>query len=144
MLYTFKHVIRARARGTLAAAGLVLCLIVADTARASVLWTTNPNLPTSFSSYLLGPSAETPALDREVADDFNVIGTIERIVADGVDCNNGCFGGQPVTGVYVRFYEWTASGPGALLSQQFVAGHVAAAVVDELELVEIEITQCVL
>ncbi|MGP1346813.1 MAG: outer membrane protein assembly factor BamB family protein [Phycisphaerales bacterium] len=89
---------------------------------SEILWTTNPDMPTVYSAYLLGPSVSSPVLQGEVADDFNVFGTIEHILADGETCINGCFGTPDgVTGVFVRFYEWTEAGPGGLLDEQFVA-----------------------
>ncbi len=91
-----------------------------STANADTLWFTNPDMPTVYSANLIGPSAKTPMSESEVADDFNVIGLIEQVIADGEDCNS-CYSGQPVTGVYVRFYEWTESGPGELQSEQFLA-----------------------
>lgn len=86
-----------------------------------VVWSTNPDIPTVYSNALIGPSVDSPVLHGEVADDFNVNGTIEHILADGVTCNNGCFGSPAgITGVYVRFYEWTEAGPGVLQDEQFV------------------------
>lgn len=98
---------------------LALLLTVPWAHAQETLWTTNPDLPTPFSNFPMGPSARTPITDREIADDFNVIGVVERILADGMDCQ-GCYANQPVTGVYVRFYAWTISGPGELQSEQFL------------------------
>ncbi len=108
---------------SLRVSALVACAVaaLASTAAAEELWTTNPDIPTFYNQFLIGPSAITPVLNSEVADDFNVIGTIERVDADGEDCRNGCFDGQPVTGVYVRFYEWTPDGPGTLQDEQYLA-----------------------
>lgn len=60
-----------------------------------------------------------PAQSSEAADDFEVHGTIERIVVTG----NDCFQCAPpeVSGVFVRFYNWTTSGPGALVQEYFVS-----------------------
>jgi hypothetical protein len=102
----------------LSAAAAAASIAVPATA-GETLWTTNPNMPTLYSSGMIGPSVQTPQTNKEVADDFNVIGLIEEVLADGDDCP-GCFCCQPVTGVFVRFYEWTASGPGALQSEQFL------------------------
>ncbi len=60
----------------------------------------------------------TSPRDREVADDFNVTGQIERLVVTGRGCGN-C--STPVVdGVFVRFYEWTSTGPGGLEQEFFV------------------------
>ena len=48
----------------------------------------------------------------ETADDFDVVGSVERLYVAGNDCF-GCVA-PVVAGVHVRFYEWTADGPGAL------------------------------
>ncbi len=58
-------------------------------------------------------------VNREVADDFNATGTIERLVVPGRGCSQ-C--GTPVVdGAYVRFYEWTPNGPGALQQEIFAS-----------------------
>ena len=54
----------------------------------------------------------------EAADDFDVVGTIERVYVSGYGCS-AC-AAPTVAGVHVRFYEWTASGPGALQAAYFV------------------------
>ena len=55
----------------------------------------------------------------EAADDFDTIGTIDRVYVVGNDCF-GCVA-PVVAGVHVRFYEWTDKGPGALQRADFVA-----------------------
>lgn len=61
------------------------------------------------------------AFQREVADDFDFTGPITALYVSGF--NGGPTGSPtPVDGVWVRFYEWTASGPGALQWETFVAG----------------------
>lgn len=102
-----------------AVAALGLAALTGAVAEGDTLWFTNPDIPTFVSAFTIGPSVRTPLTDKEIADDFNVIGTIEQVLADGDDCQ-GCFGNQPVTGVYVRFYEWTPSGPGVLQSEQYL------------------------
>lgn len=95
-------------------------LVCTGSANGDVLWTTNPDMPTTFiSSWVVGPSAQTWIYNHEAADDFNVIGSIEKVLADGQDCV-GCYAGQPVAGVFVRFYEWTPDGPGALQEEYFL------------------------
>ncbi len=95
-------------------------LLLVATAHADTLWATHDEIPTFFNSGMTGQSVKTPLLDTEVADDFNVIGTIDKVLADGNDCQ-GCYSNQPVTGVWVRFYEWTQNGPGALQYEAFLA-----------------------
>lgn len=64
----------------------------------------------------------SPAQNLEAADDFNVQGRIERILVGGDNpCIAGC-AAPPVTGVWVRFYAWTPSGPGALQRELFLSG----------------------
>jgi hypothetical protein len=74
-----------------------------------------------WSNYTTVPSVlwTSPPSNQEAADDFDVIGTVTRVVANG----NGCWQcASPVlAGVYVRFYAWQAGLPGALQYQAFVA-----------------------
>jgi hypothetical protein len=67
-----------------------------------------------------GPSNHSPLgpVDAEVADDFELTASIDRIVAYGF---NFPFGVPDFGGVHVRFYAWTAGGPGALQSEFFLA-----------------------
>ena len=66
-----------------------------------------------------GPSTVWPGQsDKEVADDFELTGQIERLVAVGKGCAN-CSPPQ-IDGVYVRFYEHTPAGPGALQAEYFL------------------------
>ncbi len=61
-----------------------------------------------------------PALSNEAADDFDLVGLIERVYFTG---NNSCLAfcdPPPVTGVWVRFFEWTDAGPGTLQAEHFV------------------------
>ena len=67
-----------------------------------------------------GPSNHVPAgpIDAEVADDFDLTASIDRIVAWGFIFPNV---GADFSGVYVRFYASTDNGgPGALQSETFV------------------------
>lgn len=54
-----------------------------------------------------------PPQSLEAADDFDVQGVVTRITTS----SNGCFQCAPpsVSGVIVRFYEWSNGAPGALL-----------------------------
>lgn len=101
---------------------LLAALSLASTAQVAAadekLWSTNDTWEsgTYTTSYSIRHGGQFPA-DSEVADDFLVTGTINRVVVEGRDGGTG----QPVVeGVYIRFYEWTADGPGALQSEQFV------------------------
>lgn len=70
------------------------------------------------------------AFQREVADDFDFQGLITGLVVYGF--NGGPTGSPtPVDGVWVRFYEWTASGPGPLQSATFIAGNDPSLGIDE-------------
>jgi hypothetical protein len=74
----------------------------------------------STSYYALPESAVTtvPVASSELADDFDVVGTVERLYVIG----GGCFNCTPpvVSAVVVRFYEWTAAGPGALQQEELI------------------------
>ncbi len=67
----------------------------------------------------IGPSVVTPTTDVEVADDFDLDATIEQLVAEGHGPD--CCVPPAVAGVRVRFYAWTAAGPGALQQEAFLA-----------------------
>lgn len=80
-----------------------------------VVWSQPQN-----TTYATVPSSVSvdPPVDVEIADDFQVFGTVSRIVVNGWDC---FYCAQPdVAGAFVRFYEWTVTGPGALQSEFFV------------------------
>ncbi len=99
---------------------LLLAILCTSGALAGedILWQTPyPSASTFNTSYTVVHGGTSPR-DQEVADDFNATGVIERIVAPG----GGCFNCQPpvVDGVWVRFYEWTSAGPGAVQQEQFV------------------------
>ncbi|HEX7313339.1 MAG TPA: Ig-like domain-containing protein, partial [Pyrinomonadaceae bacterium] len=61
-------------------------------------------------------------IDKELADDFNLVGDIDRVVVNGAE------GGavSTVRGAYVRFYKWENGNPGALQDEQYVAAGSAA------------------
>src|SRR5262245_27987383 len=76
-----------------------------------------------FSQYADGQSTYGPSqlwpdagVNSEAADDFDVIGSIDRVVASGF-----IWGVTPQwRGVYVRFYQYGGNGaPGALLREEF-------------------------
>ncbi|HSL16683.1 MAG TPA: hypothetical protein VLB51_02135 [Methylomirabilota bacterium] len=107
---------------------LVLLAVAAPSvAQQHLLFSNAPNGSTTSNQSRLvagGPLAT----DTEVADDFDVIGNVERVIATG----NGCFQCAPpdVVGVWVRFWESTSAGPGALQAEHFVAAGDPAFVYD--------------
>lgn len=94
---------------------MVIAGVTSGAGASHVVWSQPWN-----STWDAPPSIVTtrPAASTELADDFEVNGTIERIVVSG----NDCFQCAPpiVAGVWVRFYEWTESGPGELQFGEFV------------------------
>lgn len=119
---------------------LLVGLITAATAApavaqgaAQLLWS-NP-----WSNYTAIPSRTwtQPPSDLEAADDFELHGSITRVVFDG----HGCFqcAAPTVTGVTVRFYAWNNGTPGALQYQTTVAAgspqlHYVAALPETVDL----------
>jgi IPT/TIG domain-containing protein len=66
------------------------------------------------------------SVNSEVADDFNVVANIDRVVADGF-----IWGTVNFQGVYVRFYAYSPDGtPGALQRQYFINGGFTNGTVD--------------
>jgi Divergent InlB B-repeat domain len=75
-----------------------------------------------------GPSELWTAagINSEVADDFDVVGNIDRVVASGF-----IWGTVDFRGVYVRFYAYKADGtPGALLKEYFLTSGFNAGTID--------------
>lgn len=101
-------------------AGFAASFVLVSAAFATdTLFSSGWSNETTVSSHLCG----TPSVFTEAADDFDLEATIERIYVNG---DNPCIATcvpppPPVTGVRVRFYEWTENGPGVLQSEQFVA-----------------------
>jgi hypothetical protein len=73
---------------------------------------------TGWTNLTLGASHVSGPEDREVADDFDHAGPIGRVFAEGHGPLNGSY---PVDAVTVRFYAWTAAGPGALQVEHVLA-----------------------
>ncbi len=74
-----------------------------------------------FSQLVDGQSVFGPSdvwtqshVDREVADDFDVVGSIDRVVADGSASDFLTF-----QGVYVRFYAYNTDGTPGTLQQEY-------------------------
>jgi hypothetical protein len=75
-----------------------------------------------------GPSELWTAagINSEVADDFDVVGSIDRVVASGF-----IWGTVDFRGVYVRFYAYKADGtPGALQKEYFLTSGFNAGTID--------------
>lgn len=104
----------------------VACVALALLASASpsvaldVLWQSPAGGYTTVGSY----SWLAPPANQEAADDFEAVGSIERIVMSGYNnCLGPCPPGVQVLGASVRVYAWTTHGPGALqLDDHFTAG----------------------
>jgi hypothetical protein len=91
-----------------------LALAGASTAPASQLVYSQA----SDNQSTFGPSQLWPAgpVDGELADDFETVGAIDRVVASGF-----IWGQVSFQGVYVRFYEYKSDGtPGALQREYFL------------------------
>jgi len=102
-----------------AAAVAAACLGSVDPAGATELLFVNPQ----NSNWTTVPSAiwSSPPADREAADDFDLHATIERVIFVG---DNPCLvqcDPPPVTGVVVRFHEWTEAGPGAVQQESWLS-----------------------
>lgn len=100
---------------------LVALILLAAAATSSVgqseiVW----NNPWNTNATQIGPSSDSPESWGEVADDFDAVASIDRIIARGDGA--GCFSCDPpaTLGVFVRFYEWTDAGPGALQREYFI------------------------
>jgi outer membrane protein assembly factor BamB len=71
---------------------------------------------TSQSVLALGPLGQ-PLADSEIADDFAAHARIRRLDFWGIPCFCQT---PPVAGVFARFYEWTADGPGPQQGEFFL------------------------
>ncbi|HEU0292450.1 MAG TPA: hypothetical protein VFR47_06925 [Anaerolineales bacterium] len=92
---------------------------------------------------IVGPSMQTrsasPAINMEIADDFDVGGTIERVVVSGYRDFHAPL--NPVVyGAYVRFYEWLNGHPGALQAESFLATSDSRLVYDPVRPTQFDIT----
>src|SRR6478736_8475656 len=106
------------------------------TAIAAFLMAAINSLPASallYSQAVDGQSAFGPSevwtpsnINSEVADDFDVVGTINRVFANGY-----VQGAVTFEGVHVRFYEYLLDGtPGALQQEYFFATGYNAGAID--------------
>jgi hypothetical protein len=92
---------------------------------------------------IIGPSTETrsvsPAINMEIADDFEVGGTIQRVVVSGYRDFNAP--SNPVVyGAKVRFYEWLNGHPGALQAEASLASGDSRLVYDPAQPTQFDIT----
>jgi hypothetical protein len=113
---------------------LMLAVSTSSALAQDLVWSQSPNGNSAF-----GPSVEWAGIyNQEVADDFDVSGTIERMYVHGY----GCFQCAPPTvqGVYVRFYEHTSLGPGALQAEYFIEGDDPTFIYNPAEPAELDIT----
>jgi len=106
------------------------------TVLAASLWISNPSAKASdllYSQAVDGQSAFGPSevwtpsnINSEVADDFEVVGSINRVFANGY-----VQGAVTFEGVHVRFYEYLLDGtPGALQQEYFFATGYNAGAID--------------
>ena len=106
------------------------------TVLAASLWVSNPSAKASELLYsqavdgqsIFGPSEVwTPSnINSEVADDFDVVGNIDRVFANGYVQGSVTF-----EGVYVRFYQYLADGtPGPLQKGYFFTKGYNAGAID--------------
>ncbi len=98
-----------------AACAAILSATGVAAADDELIWDTTPGQFNSSTS--LGSLNEFGA-DNQVADDFNLVAQVRRIVAHGAGCS-AC-GPPTIAGVRVRFFEWTPDGPGAIQQETFV------------------------
>lgn len=59
------------------------------------------------------------SVDTEIADDFECAGVVTRLYVEGSSCSSCTL--PNLLGAHVRFYAWTPTGPGALLSHEFLS-----------------------
>lgn len=92
------------------------------------------------STYTYIPSVvwANPVANQEAADDFDVSGTISRVVMIA----DGCFSCAPaaLAGVWVRFYAWQNGNPGALQYQAYVPTGSPGLLYNPASLTDIDIT----
>ncbi|MEW6209661.1 MAG: IPT/TIG domain-containing protein [Acidobacteriota bacterium] len=120
--------------------GLILLVFfaAARTEAGELLWSQRGD---NFS--IIGPSTEDRMsawpVNAEVADDFDIDGIIDRVVVFG--WRDFVYPQNPtVLGTYVRFYEWTASGPGALQFEYFAQTGAGTLVYDPVNPMELDVT----
>jgi hypothetical protein len=120
-------------RTTIAAALATIALVPAANAQHQ-LWIQYADNHANVESFLGTAVGE----DQEAADDFDVVGSIDRVVAAG----RLCFACQApdVQGVWVRFHEHVAGEVGALQAEYFLAAGDPDFRYDPLEPQDLDIT----
>src|SRR5690348_11303334 len=84
-----------------------ICAEVMNGQTSNLLYSQLPDGQSTFGpSEIFAPAS----VNSEVADDFNVVGAIERVYASGF-----IWGTVSFQGVYVRFYEYKPDGTPGLL-----------------------------
>src|SRR5690606_28179569 len=115
----------------------ILLLLAAPSASGlELLYSTGWSNLTTAEAFV----CSSPALRYEAADDFDVVGSIERITFNG---NNGCLSicsPPPVVGVRIRFFAWTATGPGPLQSEVFLPNGTPGFFFDSQNVEDLDIT----
>jgi hypothetical protein len=102
----------------------------------ALMWAGNLNGQTSGSLYSQQPDGQSTfgpselfapaAVNSEMADDFDVVGNIDRVYASGF-----IWGAVDFQGVYVRFYEYKPNGtPGVLQREYFFNSGFNAGAID--------------
>ena len=121
-----------RAVAALCAAVVSLSVPAAATEQ---IWSTGWSNMTTVQSQACG----SPTMVNEAADDFELVGLVERVYVTGYNsCVAVCFP-PPVTGAWVRFYAWTAAGPGALQAEFFVPAGPGLAL-DPTDIQDVDVT----
>lgn len=94
-------------------------------AQTQAVW----NQPVDHYGILDSTVIDAPPHDIETADDFELVGSVSRVIVGGYKCL-GCGGGLDVNGAWVRFYDWVDGDPGALQHEVFVPDDDPALVYD--------------
>lgn len=100
------------------------------------IWSTGWSNYTTVESELCG----SPALANEAADDFDLVGLVERVYVTGDNACIAVCSPPPLAGAHVRFYDWTPAGPGALLSDQFVPAGGPELACDPTDIQDVDVT----
>lgn len=111
---TSSRVQRVRRSVLLSSVAGLLALASSASAQQELLFSSSSD---GTSYYALPESAVTtsPAASSEAADDFDLVGDVERLYVIGGGCFNCAT--PVVAAVVVRFYAWTSAGPGALQAE---------------------------
>lgn len=120
----------------------LLTALVTSTAFASSAAATELLFSTGWSNYTSVQSelCGSPALDYEAADDFDLVASIERVYVNGYNSCIGSCSPPPLSGARVRFYAWTASGPGAQQAEYWVPAGSPGLAYDPNSIEDIDVT----